>query len=214
LLVARRYRQYCGLAKALDVLGERWTLLILRELLLGPRRYTDLLANLGGITTNLLAERLKHLEARGVIARARLPAPGAASVYVLTPAGWELEPALLALSGWGWRCMDAPAPDDVVNMDWAMVALKRRFRPGAVGWTVELRPGHKVFQLRPDGPRLEIRIGTPWEVQARAEGSAETFRELALRGASAAALQAAGRLGVQGDPAAWGHLLAALQLMP
>jgi DNA-binding HxlR family transcriptional regulator len=209
----RRYRQYCGMAKALDVVGERWTLLILRELLLGPRRYTDLLEGLPGITTNLLAERLKHLEREGVIARERLPPPAATWVYALSAAGWELEPALLALGRWGWRYMERPAPDDALSIDWALVALKRRYVPGSGRWTVELRPGAKVFQLRPAGDRLEVRHGTPWEPDARAEGDEEAFRALLLGRAGPRALQRGGRLRVQGDAGAWRACLAGLALV-
>jgi DNA-binding HxlR family transcriptional regulator len=207
---ARSYHQYCGMAKALDVLGERWTLLILRELLLGPRRYTDLQASLAGITTNLLAQRLQRLEREGVIARERLPPPAASQVYALTAAGWELEPALLALGRWGWRYMERPAPGDVLSIDWALVALKRRYVPGARRWTLELRPDAKVFQLRPAGGRLEVRHGTPWEPQAVVVGTDAAFRALLLGQAPPAALRKAGRLRVQGDEAAWRAFLADL----
>src|SRR3712207_6674695 len=97
----RSYDQFCALAKALDVLGERWTLLVVRELLLGPKRYSDLLEGLPGIGTNLLATRLKTLEANGLVARRRLPAPAASTVYELTDRGRGLEPALYELMRWG-----------------------------------------------------------------------------------------------------------------
>src|SRR3712207_3261653 len=97
----RSYDQFCGLAKALDVLGERWTLLVVRELLLGPKRYSDLLEGLPGIGTNLLAARLKALEASGLVGRRRLPPPAASNVYELTERGRALEPAIFELIRWG-----------------------------------------------------------------------------------------------------------------
>lgn len=101
-MVRRTYQQPdCGLAVALDVLGERWTILILRELLLGPQRYTDLCDALDGLSTNLLTERLRHLEQVGVVCRVDLPPPAASSVYELTTLGIQLEPTLLELARWG-----------------------------------------------------------------------------------------------------------------
>src|SRR5258706_3533447 len=99
----RSYRQFCGVARALDVVGERWTLLIARNLLLGPRRYSDLLQELPGITTNLLAKRLHELESVELIVKEVLPAPLAVSVYRLTPAGRALEPVIMELGRWGGR---------------------------------------------------------------------------------------------------------------
>src|SRR5689334_7180685 len=97
----RSYKQFCGLAKALDVVGERWTLLLVRDLILGPRRYGDLLNGLPGLTTNLLASRLKEMEATGLIEKRKLPAPASSVVYQLTKPGKELEPAVMALAAWG-----------------------------------------------------------------------------------------------------------------
>src|SRR5690606_41307941 len=102
-MAARSYRQFCALAFALDVVGERWTLLIVRELLAGPRRFTDLLDGLPGISPNLLSERLKRLEQQGLLVRRALPPPAASAVYDLTEYGHGLDPALLALGRWGSR---------------------------------------------------------------------------------------------------------------
>src|SRR5918995_3325809 len=97
----RRYDQYCALARTLDVVGERWTLLLVRELLLGPRRYKDLLAGLPGIGTNLLAERLRHLEEFGLVRRRSLPPPAGSRVYELTELGRGLESVVMELGRWG-----------------------------------------------------------------------------------------------------------------
>src|SRR4051812_41734616 len=98
-----RYQQYCGLARALDVAGDRWTLLIVRELVPGPRRFTDLLDGLPGISRNLLTERLRHLEGDGIVARRDLPPPAARQVYELTDDGRDLAGVMGPLIGWGAR---------------------------------------------------------------------------------------------------------------
>jgi DNA-binding HxlR family transcriptional regulator len=125
----RSYDQYCGLARALDVLGERWTLLIVRNLLLGPQRYSELLRGLPGITTNLLAKRLQEMEAEGVIERTGV-AGDAASAYRLTELGRSLEPAIHALGRWGWRRMSKPTAKDRRSLEWLLVTLRSRYRGG------------------------------------------------------------------------------------
>src|SRR6478735_2738073 len=124
----RSYHQYCGGARALDVVGERWTLLIVRNLLLGPRRYSDLLAELPGITTNLLAKRLRELCAAGVVERRRTSTPLRAEVYALTPEGAALEPVIMELGRWGGRFLDRPRASDTVNIGWGLLSMKRRYR--------------------------------------------------------------------------------------
>src|SRR5262250_3306346 len=112
----RSYGQYCSVAKALDVVGDRWTLLIMRELILqGPCRYTDLKRALPGIATNLLADRLRDLEAAGLIWREEAAPPVATSLFHLTAAGAELEPVLTTLGAWGIRYMAAPTERDEVR---------------------------------------------------------------------------------------------------
>ena len=111
----RSYGQWCGIARALDIVGERWSLLIVRNLLVGPKRYRDLLDGLPGIGTNLLARRLRDLEGYGVVERAKLPAPASATVYQLTRKGLELEPVVLALGSWGWEYLGEPQPTDAMS---------------------------------------------------------------------------------------------------
>jgi len=107
--VKRTYQQHCGLARALDVVGERWTLLIVRELLLGPRRYGDLLDTLEGITTNLLAKRLKEMTETGLLEKRHAEPPVAGELYTLTEAGAALEPAIMELGRWGGRSISGAA---------------------------------------------------------------------------------------------------------
>ncbi|MFJ2606910.1 winged helix-turn-helix transcriptional regulator [Streptomyces sp. NPDC091279] len=119
----RSYDQYCSAARALDVVGDRWTLLIVRELLAGPRRYTDLHADLPGVSTDVLASRLKDMERDGLVSRRRLPPPGAASVYELTGRGRELLPVLQALSGWGRAELGERRPTDALRAHWFALPL-------------------------------------------------------------------------------------------
>ena len=114
----RSYAHYCPIARSLDVLGERWTLLIVRELLPGPRRYTDLHADLPGISTDVLASRLKEMEADGLVTRHRVAPPTPARVYELTPRGRELLPVLTALSGWGQSLLGDREPTDAQRAHW------------------------------------------------------------------------------------------------
>src|SRR5215208_1271548 len=131
----RSYGQYCTVARALDVVGERWTLLLVRELSTGPKRFKDLLEGLPGIGTNLLASRLKMLEGEGIVRRATLPPPAGSSVYELTGLGRELEPVIVALSRWGARLLDAPHEGDELRAGWAAVAMRSALgaRGGGVG---------------------------------------------------------------------------------
>ncbi|GLW70558.1 hypothetical protein Kpho02_28570 [Kitasatospora phosalacinea] len=118
----RSYDQYCAVARALDAVGERWSLLIVRELLGGPRRYTDLHADLPGVSTDILATRLKQLEGEGLVERRRLERPANATVYELTPRGAELRPVLDALARWGGPDLGEPRPTDAVREHWYTTA--------------------------------------------------------------------------------------------
>ena len=129
----KSYAQYCPVARALDVLGERWTLLIVRDLASGPKRYTDLREGLPGIATDLLSARLHTLEAAGFIARRELPRPAPAVVYELTDAGHELTPVILALAQVGSGMLGAPEPTEDVSAERVVVlGLRLRFRPDAL----------------------------------------------------------------------------------
>ena len=120
----RSYNQYCAVARALDIVGERWTLLVVRELLTGPKRFKDLLEGLPGIGTNLLAARLKDLEGYGVVHRTTLPPPAGSKVYELTELGSSLELVVAALGRWGLEFLGAPDQEDDVRPVWAVVAVR------------------------------------------------------------------------------------------
>ncbi|MFF9160242.1 winged helix-turn-helix transcriptional regulator [Streptomyces longwoodensis] len=148
----RSYDQYCSAARALDVVGDRWTLLIVRELLAGPRRYTDLHADLPGVSTDVLASRLKDMERDGLTTRRRLPPPGAAYVYDLTPRGRDLLPVLQALGAWGQPELGERRPTDAVRAHWFALPLLRALEGQGL---VEVRLEEGAFHLHvgaEDGP--------------------------------------------------------------
>ncbi|GAA1238705.1 hypothetical protein GCM10009665_31230 [Kitasatospora nipponensis] len=131
----RSYDQYCAIARALDAVGERWSLLIVRELLGGPRRYTDLHADLPGVSTDILAARLKQLEAEGLVERRRLERPANATVYQLTGRGDELRVVIAALGAWGLGALGEQRPTDAVRGHWVTAAPAE-----AAGATAEAAP--------------------------------------------------------------------------
>src|SRR5919198_2564857 len=160
----RSYEQYCGIARALDLVGERWALLVVRELILGPKRFTDLRRGLPGIATNVLTERLKQLERDGVVRRRTLPPPAASVVYELTEYGRELEPTLLAFGRWGAKSLGPRGGKQLVRPEWFCVALKAFFQPEAargVRATVDLDLDGERFAVRIDRGSLEISAGAP-----------------------------------------------------
>jgi DNA-binding HxlR family transcriptional regulator len=146
--VSKRYDQYCPIAHALDLVGERWALLIVRELLFGPQRYTDLAAKLPGCGTNILAGRLKDLEAGGVVAKRRLPPPAASQVYELTAYGAALKPVIRELAVWGIRSLGPPDFEGELGPEWLEHALDTVFAPVAPPGTFEFRVGGEVAFLR------------------------------------------------------------------
>ncbi len=160
----RSYGQYCSVAKALDVVGDRWTLLIIRELLTqGPCRYTDLKHGLPGIATNLLSDRLRDLESAGLIRREEAPPPIATTLFHLTDTGAELEPVLRALGGWGLRYMARPGGADEFRSHWFAfpVSLFLRDRePGGPPVSIELRTADRPAVVEVSGGSVRIRLGT------------------------------------------------------
>lgn len=153
--VKRSYRQFCGLAKGLDLLGERWTLLVVRNLLLGPRRYSDLLDELPGITTNLLAKRLQSMETQGLVEKQQLPHPSGTTVYALTEAGAALEPVIMELARWGGQLLDPSNRKDLRNLGWGLLSLKRRYR-GGTPCVAHLDVDGRVYELGLEGDYLRV----------------------------------------------------------
>ncbi|MDL4817343.1 winged helix-turn-helix transcriptional regulator [Actinomadura opuntiae] len=188
-MARRTYDQFCGLARALDVVGERWTLLIVRELMSGPKRYSDLAAALEGIGTSLLASRVRQLEADRVVTRRRLPPPIASTVYELTAIGTELAQAIMPLALWGARhhTGDGRAPADAYRAEWTLAPLAHLLPAEAI------RDIEAVYEFHIDDSTAHLRIqdGRVHIVPGAADGRADvTIRS----GSSTLAAIAAGRL--------------------
>jgi DNA-binding HxlR family transcriptional regulator len=160
----RGYGQYCAVAGALDVVGERWTLLIVRDLFLGPKRYTDLRAGLPGIATDLLTARLRTLEGAGLVQRRTLPKPAPATVYELTDRGRLLGPALAALARVGLAFLGEPGDDTHMPPERLVLALRAAFDPGAAApghrATYQLHLDDETFFLSVDGADIDVARGT------------------------------------------------------
>jgi DNA-binding HxlR family transcriptional regulator len=160
----RTYGQYCAVAKALDLIGDRWTLLIVRELLVrGPCRYTDLRNGLPGIATNLLADRLRDLEEAGVVSREEAPPPVATTLFTLTSRGEELAPILRELLLWGMPLMqEGPAPGDVFRgqwMTWAAETSLTDREPDAPGVTIQILADEEPVFLEVSGGAVHVTAG-------------------------------------------------------
>jgi DNA-binding HxlR family transcriptional regulator len=143
----KRYDAYCPVAHALGLVGERWALLVVLELMHGPKRYTDLVERLPGIGTNILAARLRDLEAGGVVTRRTLPPPAASRVYELTDYGQELRPAIRELALWGARSLGPPSDQDELFPGWLANALDTVLAPLAPPGRFEFRVGQEVASL-------------------------------------------------------------------
>jgi DNA-binding HxlR family transcriptional regulator len=206
----RCYDQFCGIARALDLVSERWTLLIVRNLMLGPRRYSDLMAELPGITTNLLAARLKTMEADGLITRTEGPPAG----YQLTALGAALEPVVIELGRWGANFMDQPRRADTVNPGWGMLSLKRRYRGGlnaVVEFRLRLHAGERRFELAFEEHHLHVKEREAVRPRLVITAPLEAFQAWLFKGVPAADLQRGGTLTVEGDPGVWGAVQGAFR---
>jgi DNA-binding HxlR family transcriptional regulator len=204
----RSYGDLCGIARALDFVGERWALLVVRELLLGPKRFTDLRAGLPHVSPNVLAQRLRELEDSGIVKREKLPPPAASQVYELTPWGQELEEVVLSLGRWGAR---TPIPPDTeMSVDSYVLALKTLFDPGAaddVDGTYGLRIDDDRFTASVRDGRFEIARGEAVEPKASLATDRATLAELLWGGRSLAEAVRAGDIEVEGERRALARFL-------
>jgi DNA-binding HxlR family transcriptional regulator len=197
----RTYGDRCGVARALDVVGERWALLVVRELLLGPKRFTDLRAGLPHVSPDVLAQRLRELERAGVLRRRTLAPPAGSRVYELTERGLELEPVILALGRWG---SGAPFPpgDAQLGPDSAVIALMAVFDPGAadgLSASYELSLGEDRFRARIADGRIEFARGSVEEPDARIETDPETLSAVLWQGRSLSEAERARDLRIEGS---------------
>ena len=176
---SRSYGDACAIARALDVVGERWALLVVRELLLGPQRFSDLRHALPSASSNLIADRLRELEGRGVIYRRKLPAPASSRVYELTEWGRGLEPILLALGDWGMHVPLPPAPA-ALSATSVVLFLRSSARPDpeAPAATCRLELDDRVWTIRAEAGRLHVQPGEPASPDASLRADPATLNAL------------------------------------
>jgi DNA-binding HxlR family transcriptional regulator len=197
----RSYRDGCGVAHALDLVGERWALLVVRELLLGPKRFTDLRDGMPNASPNVLAQRLRELEQSGVVRRRRLPPPAGSWVYELTEWGRELEPIVISLGSWAVRSPSFP-DGDPVGVDSVMLALKSFFDADAADGLrarVELRLGEARFRLRIADGTFELSRGQADEPDAVVTTDQGTLSAVLWKGRALADAVRAGDMTIDGD---------------
>ena len=176
--MTKRYDQYCPVCHALGLVGERWALLVVRELLKGPKRYTDLLEGMPGIGTNVLAARLKELEEGGVIQKRKLPPPAASTVYELTEYGKELEEPLYALARWGARSLPPPTEKQEFYPDWGLNAFAALLDPEAasgLAGTYVVRVADNVYTVQLDDGKVHVETGAAERADLDFATDEETF---------------------------------------
>jgi DNA-binding HxlR family transcriptional regulator len=198
----RTYGDGCATARALDLIGERWGLLVIRELLFGPKRFTDLRAGLPGASPDVLAQRLRELEAAGVLRRRKLGPPVSTSVYELTEWGSELEPVLMALGRWGRR---SPAAEDDLEMsvDSYALALKADFDPEAAGdleARYQLQLGEQPFRVEVAEGSIDVARGETNEPDAVIESEPKAMADVLWRDSSLSEALRSGTIRIEGDP--------------
>jgi DNA-binding HxlR family transcriptional regulator len=209
--VNRSYGDQCGVARSLDVIGERWALLIVRELLLGPKRFNDLLAGLAGASPNVISQRLRELTGSGVIRQRDLGPPARVRVYELTDWGRELEPVVLHLGQWGTR---APLPEGARwGLDSLLLALQATADPAVVNGRYELRVGADVFTIDGTSGSVRVRRGTADRPDAALTTDADTLHAVALGKRSIAETVESGDLRLDGDTPAISGLTSLLQAL-
>lgn len=207
----RSYNQYCGLAYALDIVGERWTLLIIRELMAGPRRFKDLLAGLPDISTNLLAERLKHLEQQGLLCRRVLPPPAGSTVYQLSALGYALEKTLLELGKWGSQFVPAsPEGAAILPVGSYALTLKTFFRPELaqdINETYELHVDQEVLHVQIKAGEIYVRQGETLKADVIFYTDIASYLGLLQRKLQPEQAVAQGLIRIEGDSAALSRFL-------
>ena len=208
----RSYGDPCGLARALDLVGERWSLLVVRELLFGPKRFTDLRAGMPGASPNVLAQRLRELERAGIVRRRKLAPPAGVAVYELTERGGELEPAIIQLARWG--STTPPIRGAELSTDALMLALKTTFdseRARGLRATFALRFGDDRFRVTVADGRIDVARGEPEHPDATIDTTAAALRGVVFGVRKIADARRSGALKLGGDKAAVTRLL---QLFP
>jgi DNA-binding HxlR family transcriptional regulator/putative sterol carrier protein len=208
--MARAYLQYCPVAHALELVGERWALLIARDLLKGPKRYSDLLAGLPGLGTNILAARLKDLEEGGVVRKRKLPPPANVNVYELTEYGEQLQEVIQALGRWGFRSLGPPPAGCAMPEGWLVQGARTMFdreRAGDLSESYEVRCGDETATIRIDRGTIEADPGGADDVDSVLELDVGTLFALVAGEMDPKDAIAHGLVRVEGDHAALGRFL-------
>jgi DNA-binding HxlR family transcriptional regulator/putative sterol carrier protein len=201
----RTYGDGCAIARGLDLVGERWALLVVRELLLGPKRYTDLRRGLRGASPNVLSERLRELERAGVGRRRKLPPPAGSRVYELTEWGRELEETVISLGRWAARSPTPPSDAPVVSADSIILALRARFDSGAAHGlraSYELRLGEDRFRIEVADEQIEAARGGADQAEATIDTDPDTLDAVLWGDRPLADAQRSGTMTIEGDEAA------------
>ena len=201
----RTYGDGCSIARALDQVGERWALLVVRELLLGPKRYTDLRRGLPNASPNVLSERLRELEGAGIVQRRKLPPPAGSRVYELTDWGRELEGIVLSLGTWAARSPTPPTEAPIRSADSIILALRSRFDSSAahgLRTAYDLRLGEDRFRIDVADDEIELARGDADHPDATIETDPDTIAAVLWAGQPLADAQRSGRMTIQGDEAA------------
>jgi DNA-binding HxlR family transcriptional regulator len=201
----RTYGDGCAIARALDVVGERWALLIVRELVLGPKRYTDLRRGLPNASPNVLSERLRELERAGVVRRRKLPPPAGSRVYELTDWGLGLEEIVISLGRWAARSPTPPGDAPIVSADSIILALRGLFDSGAAHGLragYELRLGEDRFRIDVADDEIAVARGGADQADATIDTDPGTLDAVLWGGRSLADAQRSGSLTIEGDKAA------------
>jgi DNA-binding HxlR family transcriptional regulator/putative sterol carrier protein len=204
-MAEHRYHQYCGLARALDVAGDRWTLLIVRELMPGPRRFTDLVDGLPGISRNLLTERLRALERDGIVVRQELPPPAARRVYELTDDGRDLADATVPLIAWGAGRLGERRPAESFRARWAALAMATfadREAAKGVSETYQYVVGRSAFHFTVHDGSIQLHDGRAQDHAVVLTTDEETWADITSGKITASSAAATGALTVAGDPQA------------
>lgn len=213
--IRREYGQGCGTAHALDLIGDRWALLVVRELVLGPKRFTDLRDGLPGIGPNVLSQRLKELEQADVIRRRVLPPPAGSTVYELTEWGSELEEVVVQLGRWGARSPHMPREAET-QPEWVILGMRAIYEPQAepVPASYELRFGDEAFWARVDDGSLRVGRGEAHEPDAVLSGAVEGIAMLLRGDVTPAAALRSGAVKLDGDRAAFDRLPSLFKFPP
>ena len=207
----RSYDDPCGIARGLDRVGERWALLVVRELLLGPRRFTELRAGLPHMSPNVLSQRLRELEDSGVVQRRTLPPAASATIYELTAWGRELEPVILALARWGSRAL--PIPRGELSASALVIALETTFDPGAGGLRgrIALELDGEPFCVEASRKGLAVARGRCDDASATITADSRSLRAVVFAGQELRHVRREGHLQIDGDEAFAARFLASFK---